>query len=127
MKKKTQIWTIGHGNRSIDTFLGLLQEHGIQVLVDVRSFPTSRIEHFKRANRKMACRKSNRICMARQGTWRLSQRWIQTACSKQTFQRRHRTTSRNRKERAGMHRLHGGKSKILSPKIHFSIFRRKGR
>ena len=48
MKKKLQIWTIGHSNRSIDTFLELLGEHGIQVLVDVRSFPTSKIEHFKR-------------------------------------------------------------------------------
>lgn len=48
MKKKLQIWTIGHSNRSIDTFLELLGEHGIQVLVDARSFPTSKIEHFKR-------------------------------------------------------------------------------
>ncbi len=48
MKKKLQIWTIGHSNRSVDTFLELLGEHGIQVLVDVRSFPTSKIEHFKR-------------------------------------------------------------------------------
>lgn len=47
MKKDLRIWTIGHSNRSIDTFLELLGEHGIQVLVDVRSFPTSKIEHFK--------------------------------------------------------------------------------
>ena len=43
-----QIWTVGHSNRSIDAFLELLGEHGIQVLVDVRSFPTSKVEHFKR-------------------------------------------------------------------------------
>lgn len=48
MKKKLKIWTIGHSNRPIDNFLELLGEHGIQVLVDVRSFPTSKIEHFKR-------------------------------------------------------------------------------
>lgn len=48
MKEKLRIWTIGHSNRSIDTFLELLSEHGIQVLVDVRSFPTSKIERFKR-------------------------------------------------------------------------------
>ncbi|MEM1588921.1 MAG: DUF488 domain-containing protein [Candidatus Bathyarchaeia archaeon] len=47
---KTTIWTIGHSNRSINTFLELLREHEIQVLVDVRSFPTSKIEHFKREN-----------------------------------------------------------------------------
>ncbi|MEM1540177.1 MAG: DUF488 domain-containing protein [Candidatus Bathyarchaeia archaeon] len=42
------VWTIGHSNRSINIFLELLREHGIQVLVDIRSFPTSKIEHFKR-------------------------------------------------------------------------------
>jgi len=48
MKEKLQVWTIGHSNRSTDNFLELLNEHGIQVLVDVRSFPTSKIEHFKK-------------------------------------------------------------------------------
>ncbi len=48
MKEKLQIWTIGHSNRSIDAFLELLGEYGIQVLVDVRSFPTSKIEYFRR-------------------------------------------------------------------------------
>jgi uncharacterized protein (DUF488 family) len=47
-KEKLQIWTIGHGNRSVDTFLELLNQHRIQVLMDVRSFPTSKIEHFKK-------------------------------------------------------------------------------
>jgi len=42
------IWTVGHSNRSIEKFLTLLEEHGIKVLVDIRSFPTSKIEHFKR-------------------------------------------------------------------------------
>jgi len=42
------IWTIGHSNRSIETFVELLDEHRIQVVVDVRSFPTSKIEHFRR-------------------------------------------------------------------------------
>jgi len=32
----------------MDTFLELLKEHAIQVLADVRSFPTSKVEHFKR-------------------------------------------------------------------------------
>jgi len=48
MTKKLQVWTIGHGNRSVDAFLELLAEHRIQVLVDVRSFPTSKSEQFKR-------------------------------------------------------------------------------
>jgi len=32
----------------MDRFLELLGEHKIQVLADVRSFPTSKIEHFKK-------------------------------------------------------------------------------
>jgi len=46
--KTLTIWTIGHSNKSIETFIELLKEHNIQVLVDVRSFPTSKIEYFKR-------------------------------------------------------------------------------
>jgi len=41
------LWTIGHSNMSIGKFLTLLGEHKIEALVDVRSFPTSKIEHFK--------------------------------------------------------------------------------
>jgi uncharacterized protein (DUF488 family) len=36
------LWTIGHSTRSIDEFLTLLQSHGIQRLVDVRTIPRSR-------------------------------------------------------------------------------------
>ncbi len=42
------VWTIGHSNRPMQTFLKLLKEHNIEVLVDVRSFPTSKTEHFKK-------------------------------------------------------------------------------
>jgi len=42
------IWTIGHSNRSKEAFLELLRGHQVQVLVDVRSFPTSKAKHFKR-------------------------------------------------------------------------------
>jgi uncharacterized protein (DUF488 family) len=45
---ETSIWTIGHSNRSIKYFLDLLEEQEIEVLVDVRRFPTSKVEHFKR-------------------------------------------------------------------------------
>lgn len=45
---RVTIWTIGHSNRSIEKFVDLLQEHNIEALVDVRRFPTSKIEHFKR-------------------------------------------------------------------------------
>jgi len=42
------IWTIGHSNRSKEAFANLLKEHKIKILVDIRRFPTSKIEHFKK-------------------------------------------------------------------------------
>jgi len=42
------VWTVGHSNRSVRYFRDLLGEHGIEVLVDVRRFPTSKVKHFKR-------------------------------------------------------------------------------
>lgn len=41
------IWTIGHSNRTKRNFLQLLKEHQIQVLIDIRSFPTSKTKHFR--------------------------------------------------------------------------------
>ena len=36
------VWTIGHSTRPIGEFLGLLAEHGIEALADVRRYPGSR-------------------------------------------------------------------------------------
>ena len=36
------IFTIGHSNRPLEEFLGLLQENGVKRLVDVRTIPRSR-------------------------------------------------------------------------------------
>lgn len=36
------VFTLGHSTRPMDEFLGLLREHGVQVLVDVRRYPGSR-------------------------------------------------------------------------------------
>jgi uncharacterized protein (DUF488 family) len=38
----TTVWTVGHSTRSGEEFGGILRAHGIEVLVDVRSFPGSR-------------------------------------------------------------------------------------
>ena len=38
----SEILTVGHSSHSLDVFLGLLQGHQVQVLVDVRSQPFSR-------------------------------------------------------------------------------------
>jgi len=37
----SSFFTVGHSNRPIDEFLGLLREHGIGTLVDVRRLPGS--------------------------------------------------------------------------------------
>lgn len=47
------VWTIGHSNRSIEKFVEMLRRHDVQVVVDIRSWPTSKVEHFKREN--MTC------------------------------------------------------------------------
>jgi uncharacterized protein (DUF488 family) len=45
-----KIWTIGHSTRSEEEFTRILQAHGIEVLLDVRTFPASRrYPHFNRA------------------------------------------------------------------------------
>jgi uncharacterized protein (DUF488 family) len=36
------IWTIGHSTRTLEEFLGLLDEYGIEAIADVRRFPGSR-------------------------------------------------------------------------------------
>lgn len=41
------IWTVGHSTHPIDEFMGLLRKHGVEVLADIRSYPTSRWPQFK--------------------------------------------------------------------------------
>jgi hypothetical protein len=36
------MYTIDHSTRTIDEFLRLLEEHGVEILVDVRKWPTLR-------------------------------------------------------------------------------------
>jgi uncharacterized protein (DUF488 family) len=43
------IWTIGHSNRTIEEFVGILSHYQIEILVDVRHFPGSRrLPHFNK-------------------------------------------------------------------------------
>jgi uncharacterized protein (DUF488 family) len=46
--EKPAIFTIGHSNHSLENFLSLLNRHNIKVVVDVRSQPYGRLEHFNR-------------------------------------------------------------------------------
>ena len=48
MKKQT-IFTIGHSNKTIVEFINLLKKNGIEILIDVRTFPQSRFcPHFNK-------------------------------------------------------------------------------
>lgn len=42
------IWTVGHSNRSLEEFLELISGNKIECVADIRSFPTSKWEHFKK-------------------------------------------------------------------------------
>ena len=45
------LFTIGHSTRSLDELVEALQAHGVERLVDIRSFPMSRrLPHFNREN-----------------------------------------------------------------------------
>lgn len=44
------IYTLGMSNRDIEEFIDLLKIYDIQILIDVRRFPTSKFEWFKRKN-----------------------------------------------------------------------------
>jgi uncharacterized protein (DUF488 family) len=46
----TYVYTVGHSNHPQDAFLALLREHGIELVVDVRSSPYSR--YVPQANRE---------------------------------------------------------------------------
>jgi len=42
------IYTVGYGSRTQEELLDLLKLHKVQVVVDVRRWPTSKLEHFRR-------------------------------------------------------------------------------
>ncbi len=46
----TQVYTIGSSTRSLEEFLRILDKYGITRIIDVRRFPTSKFEHFKKEN-----------------------------------------------------------------------------
>jgi uncharacterized protein (DUF488 family) len=47
-----KIWTVGTSTRSMKEFLHVLRAYQIEVVVDVRRFPTSRYSHFKQERLK---------------------------------------------------------------------------
>jgi len=47
-KRNLKVFSIGHSNRTLEEFLGILRKYGIELVVDVRRFPTSKWEWFKK-------------------------------------------------------------------------------
>lgn len=47
-----KIYSIGHSNRNIEEFINLLKKHGIEIVADVRRFPTSKFLCYKKENLK---------------------------------------------------------------------------
>lgn len=47
---KKCIYSIGHSNRNIEEFIDLLNKYGIEIVVDVRRFPTSKIVAYRKEN-----------------------------------------------------------------------------
>ena len=43
-----EIYTIGHSNRSKEEFIDLLKRYEIEVIIDIRRFPTSKIATYKK-------------------------------------------------------------------------------
>lgn len=44
------IFSIGHSNRTLDEFLRILKKYGIELVMDVRRFSTSKWGWFKKEN-----------------------------------------------------------------------------
>jgi len=54
------IFTIGHSNRSWDTFLSLLRKNDISIVADIRRFPGSRLwPHFNKDHMKIRLAEGN--------------------------------------------------------------------
>ena len=42
MGPPSRIWTVGHSNKTLDEFLGILKAHSVGRVIDVRRYPASR-------------------------------------------------------------------------------------
>jgi uncharacterized protein (DUF488 family) len=49
-RKEKLVYTLGTSTWSPEEFIGLLKKNGIEAVVDVRRYPGSRFEHFRRDN-----------------------------------------------------------------------------
>lgn len=44
------VFTIGYSGRKISNLISVLREYGVEVVVDVRRFPSSKVDDYKREN-----------------------------------------------------------------------------
>lgn len=59
MDERRGLFTIGHSNHSMETFVVLLAQHGVVVLVDTRTSPFSRfVPHFNRESLQSALKRA---------------------------------------------------------------------
>jgi len=58
-KLERVIYFLGTSNRGIEEFLEILKAYSINLVVDVRRFPTSKFAHFKKENLKIFLLKEN--------------------------------------------------------------------
>jgi len=54
-----KIYTLGTDKRTEEEFLSLLSRYKIELIFDVRRFPTSQFEHFKKENLKRTLERNN--------------------------------------------------------------------
>lgn len=60
MADNKTIWTIGHSNRTIETFIDILHSHNIQLIVDVRQFPGSKkYPYFNKEQLQISLKENN--------------------------------------------------------------------
>ncbi|MEW6069857.1 MAG: DUF488 domain-containing protein [Candidatus Thermoplasmatota archaeon] len=52
------IYSIGHSTRSIQEFIAILRKYKIEILADIRRFPTSKFEQFKKDNLEKALKRA---------------------------------------------------------------------
>lgn len=53
------IYSIGHSNRDLSQFISVLKKYRIKLVIDVRRFPTSKFDRFKKENLERILRENN--------------------------------------------------------------------
>ncbi|MFN3739080.1 MAG: DUF488 family protein [Thermodesulfovibrionales bacterium] len=87
MQKEKIVYTLGTDRRSEEDFIEILNFHGIECVIDVRRFPTSKLSHFRKESfeaflKADGIRYSSAIVCAEKFPWKCHRRWIARALRK---------------------------------------------